>query len=87
MRRIKEKYNVLAISVDRGLITLVERDGSLATYRQRGINKLTPGQLEAAIRVGKLHPRVLNYKELPSNYDIYFEDPTVMGKPHKTFRL
>lgn len=77
---------ITAISIDRGAIKLIEPDGSIGFYMQRGINSMTQEQLRSAIQKGLIDGRILTLKELPKNYSISFEDEEIMGKAEATFK-
>lgn len=83
----KMKIPILAISIVDGVITLIEPDGSIGYYRQRGIDKLTAEEIEIAIRNGLLSREALDLPELPEHYQIEFEDEQIMGKAKPEFKL
>lgn len=77
---MKERYYLTAIEIDRGLITLIEDDGSIGYYLQRGIKHLSNEEKRQLIVNNKLIKDFANYKELPLNYSISFEDTEIMGR-------
>lgn len=83
----KMKIPILAISVINGVITLIEPDGSIGYYRQRGIDKLTAEEIEMAIQNKILSREALSLPELPRHYEIEFEDEQIMGKAEPEFKL
>lgn len=80
----KREY-LTAIYIDKGIIQLIEPDGRIGWYRQRGIQRL-PESVILNLRVrGLLDNRWKQAKELPRNWSISFEDPEIMGKAQATF--
>ena len=76
---------ITALSINQGVITLVEPNGEVAYYRQRGIGSLPNVVIPKLISMGALSSRWNTFKELPKNYSISFEDEEVMGKAFATF--
>ena len=89
MGRIPKKAReyITAISIEAGIVTLIEPDGNIGYYRQRGITKLTDYQKAALINMRLLDPQWARYREVPSNWSIEFEDEEIMGKAHVTFSI
>lgn len=83
----KEREYLVAVSIEAGIITLIEPDGRIGFYRQRGIQRLNPLQIQKLVQLGLLNPRWREAKELPSNWSICFEDEEIMGKARATFPL
>ena len=81
----KEREYLNAVSIYSGIITMIEQDGTIGQYRQRGIGKLPRAVLMELVSAGKLDPYWWSCKELPSNYSISFEDEEIMGKARATF--
>lgn len=76
-----------AISIDAGIITLIEPEGSIGYYRQRGIGRLKDFEIRQLISMGMLNPNWAKLKELPRNWSIEFEDEEIMGKARATFPI
>lgn len=76
---------ITAVSIDKGIITLIEPDGLIGFYRQRGIGSLNAAQLQILVSMGLLDARWKQAKELPKNWSISFEDEEIMGKARATF--
>lgn len=76
-----------AISIDAGIITLIEPNGSIGFYRQRGIGSLGIIAQTMLVRRGLLDPRWQQAKELPKSWSIEFEDEEIMGKARATFQV
>lgn len=83
----REREYVTAISIDAGIITLIEPDGQIAYYRQRGIGSLNQAQHQILISMGLLNKNWKQAKELPKHYTISFEDEEIMGKARASFSL
>ena len=81
----KNKFYVVAISICRGIITLLEPDGRINRYRQRGMKRVEPILMNRLVLMGKVDRMWESYPELPSNYSISFEDEEIMGKARATF--
>lgn len=80
------RKQLIAITVYKGIIQLID-EGNIAYYAQRGIRKLSIEQIQYAIASGQLDERAINLKELPSDYSIRFEDPSIQGRAIATFKL
>ena len=59
------KKELTAITIFGGIITLLEEDGTIGRYRQRGIDKLSRKTIDGLIWEGKLSPNWREFKELP----------------------
>lgn len=81
----KQRVYLTAITIDRGIITLIGETGAIETYRQRGIGALSQSVKTLLIGKNLLHPRWEQAKELPRHYSIFFEDEEIMGKARATF--
>lgn len=80
-----ERQYITAISIMQGIITLIEPNGEIGYYRQRGIKALSPSVRDRVIHDGFLDKNWGKYPELPRNYTIYFEEPEIMGRAVATF--
>lgn len=78
---------ITAVSIEQGVIELIEPNGAINWYRQRGIDKLTQEQVAIAVNAKILHPRIFELQELPKNYSISFEDEEIQGKARTTFDM
>lgn len=76
---------ITAITIWEGVIQLIEPDGRIGYYAQRGIKSLTPIEVRSAISQGRLCTQALTLPELPPSYSISFEDEEIMGKAEATF--
>ena len=81
----REREYLTAISIDNGIITLIESDGKISCYRQRGIQNLNDAQRNWLIKLNVLDKDWKQYQELPRHYSIYFEDEEIMGKAKASF--
>lgn len=81
----EQREYLIAISIDKGLITLIDPNGEIGVYRQRGLKQFSKAQLDYLVQNGYLNPAWSNYKELPKNWSISFEDEEIMGKARVTF--
>lgn len=77
----------MAISIVNGIIMLIETDGQLSYYRQRGISTLSDSEIANEIKCGRLDGRWKDVQELPRNYSIYYEDEEIMGRATATYEL
>lgn len=76
----QEKKFLTAIQIVAGIITLIDEDGQIVFYRQRGISKFSRRQLKVLIGSGLLDERWRMFEEIPKNINIYYEDPEIKGK-------
>jgi hypothetical protein len=81
----REREYLTAVTICGGIITLVDLDGNIAYYRQRGIKRFTDQQRQLLIANGFLQKNWEQFKELPSYITISFEDPEIMGKARATY--
>lgn len=81
----KERQYLTAVTVEKGIITLIDPDGEIKQYRQRGIGRIDPRYYVPLIKAGFLVKDWKTYKELPAHYSIEFEDEEIMGKARATF--
>lgn len=80
-----ERLYLTAISIEAGIITLIDNNGNVVQYRQRGLNKFNENQIKKLIQYGLLNMDWKEYKELPKNISIEFEEPSIMGKAQATY--
>ena len=85
MAASKQREYITAISIDKGIITLIEPDGMINYYRQRGINTIDAPVKAQLIKRGLLDSNWDKVKELPKHYSISFEDEEIMGKARATY--
>ncbi len=77
---MKNKKDYLtAVSIECGIITLLDKDGCMVQYRQRGIERMGDEQRGLLIAMGMLCRTWELYPELPGDIALSFEDPTIMG--------
>lgn len=81
----KEKIEVIAITVNSGIVKIADEYGRIMDYAQRGLKSLRPDEATVAIERGLLNPIALNLPMLPLHYKISFEDPKIQGKAQATF--
>lgn len=81
----KEREYLTAVTICGGIITLIDYNGNICYYRQRGITKFTDAQRKLLMNTGLLQRNWEQYKELPKHISISFEDPSVMGKARATY--
>lgn len=81
----KEREYLTAITICSGIITLIDYNGNICYYRQRGIGKFTDKQRQILIGAGLLQRNWEQYKELPRHISISFEDPEIMGRARATY--
>lgn len=78
IRRIMVEVTV--VSVFKGIITLIENDGSIGVYRQRGIKSLGVDTLQNEINSGRLSVSTLCVEDLPYEYKLVVEDEDIQGE-------
>jgi len=74
-----------AICIDKGVITLIEEDGEIVSYKQLGIDGLSEREKRKFIQDGILAEDIELYDTIPEDYEIYFEDEEIMGKAERYF--
>lgn len=79
------RHYLTAIYIDKGIIQLIDPDGNVRFYRQRGIQTLSKMQIVGDIAAGLLDHRWESCQELPKNYSISFEDPEIQGRALATY--
>lgn len=81
-----EKVDLTVVTIEQGIITLIEADGSFGRYRQSGIEKYATGDMMVRlIRAGLLVPNWKSFPVIPDNYKISFEDPLIQGRAYKSY--
>lgn len=81
-----QKQYITAISIQKGIINVIEPNGEIGAYAQKGIKTLSQASLHELIYKGALDPTALILTEIPANYNISFEEPSIMGRASKTFK-
>lgn len=85
-KKVEREY-LTAISIEAGIITLIEPDGNIGYYRQRGLGALDNLTIAYLVQSRQLNPNWRQVKELPRNWSIEFEDEEIMGKARATFPI
>ena len=67
------------------LTPYIDENGEMCYYRQRGITSMAPQLKLYLVNAGFLHRNWNNFKELPSNISIKYEDEEILGKARATF--
>lgn len=80
----KREY-LTAVSIEKGIITVIGPNGNIFFCRQRNIQKLPPAVIAEEIQCGRLDPRWEKAPELPKNWSIKFEEPSVQGRALATY--
>ncbi len=75
-----EKEYLTAISICAGIITLIDYNGNLCQYRQRGIGRFNHEQRMNLISLGLLQRGWERYEEIPKHIVLSYEDSTLLGK-------
>lgn len=81
----QEVVELTAINIIAGIIALIDENGNIAYYRQRGIQRIDEPTRRMLMQSGFLNPQWASYKELPRNIRIAFEDESIQGKARVTF--
>ena len=85
-KQIQREY-LTVIMIMGGIITLIESDGSIGYYRQRGMTRIPQIALSNMIRRGVVDANWRDYKELPKHYTISYENQELMGKAMASFKV
>ena len=80
-----EKQYLTALSIVAGIITLIDENGEIKYYRQRGITQLTDEFKITLIRVGFLNRDWYSFPEIPKNISITYEDEEILGRAHAVY--
>ena len=80
-----ERQRLMATLIVAGIIELIDGNGDIVYYRQRGINQIPVDVRNLLISKGMLNRYWTNYKELPRHVSIYYEDEVIMGKAQASF--
>ena len=86
----QKKERLLAISINQGVIEVIESNGHINWYLQRGIHSLYKHSreiVEREVQLGNLDYRWRELSELPNKYSIEFEDPEIQGKASATYPM
>lgn len=81
----QERQYLIAININAGIITLIDYNGEIKQYRQRGLNNYNEKQLKALVNMGLLDAKWQTIPELPKYKSIYFEDPETQGRAQATY--
>ena len=76
----KEKQYFTCIAIVAGIITLIDADGAIREYRQRGIENFDEKLIFVLQNLGMLDPKWRMYEVLPDNIRLCYEDEYLMGK-------
>lgn len=80
-----ERVYLIATVIIAGIIELIDENGDIAYYRQRGINQIPNEYKLLLINKGMLNRYWANYKELPKHYSIRYEDSEILGRASASF--
>lgn len=80
-----EREYLTAVSINAGIITLIEPNGNIGYYRQRNIQNLGVQKRACLVKIGALNKDWAKYKELPRNYSISYEEPEIQGRALASF--
>lgn len=84
-KEVKEKVYLTALAIDRGLISLINEDGTIGYFLQRGVHCVSEEDRAKLVYKGLLVPNYKNFKELPANYKLEFEEPDIQGRARVSF--
>lgn len=82
---IKDKVRVTGVWYRRGLVCVIESNGEMVVYLQKGINELTEIERHRFINYGVIVSDWKNFKVIPSNHSIITDDISVTGKIYATY--
>lgn len=81
----KERQYLTAVTICAGIITLIDYNGNIVYYRQRGIKKYSELDRMRLISAGFLQRNWETFEELPKHISISFESPEIMGRACATY--
>jgi hypothetical protein len=74
------------VSINKGVITLIDENGEVKNYLQRGIESLSMMKKAELGRLNLLDFNAsLSYKDLPKDISLEFEDPGTQGRVYVTY--
>lgn len=77
-----------AVTIDKGVITLIDESGEIKNYLQRGIEALSMREKAELGKQGLLDfDGALSFKDLPKDISIVFEEPSIMGRAYVTYSV
>lgn len=83
-KKVERKY-LTAVTIIAGIITLIDENGEIKLYRQRGITQIPDEVKMMLIGKGLLNREWYKLKELPRNYTISFDDSAILGRASASF--
>lgn len=86
MAKVDRRY-LTAVAIDRGIINLLDEYGRMQSFRQRGIKRIPEITRKRLVYIGELDGNWGEYKELPRDVTISFEDEDIMGKARASFPI
>ena len=81
----KERQWLTAVQIVDGIITLIDDNGRIVRYRQRGLGQFTEDEKKIMMNIGLLDKHATELKEIPSHISIQFECPDIQGKAQAKF--
>lgn len=82
----KDENERIAVGIDRGIISLIEPDGEIGHYAQRGITVMDRKVLNEQIYKGALNSNALMLQELPREIKLKYEVPG-MGRAAANYKI
>lgn len=82
-----ERRYLTAVTIDKGIITLLDEYGRIQQFRQRGIKRIPEVTRKRLIYMNELERDWEEYRELPRDVTISFEDEFIMGKARASFPI
>lgn len=84
IKKVERQYLMATVIVG-GIIELIDGNGDIVYYRQRGINQIPVDVRNLLMSKGMLNRYWANYKELPKHVSIFYEDEDIMGRAQASF--
>lgn len=73
------REEAVAISSDKGVLSVIAPDGNIKMYRHPLVEGMTPNEVQHKISEGILAQDLFDYDMFPENWDIVTEEPEITG--------
>lgn len=74
-----EKTRVLGISVEKGVISVVDPEGNVRMYRHPLVEAMAVTDVQKKMEDGSLANNLFDYHAFPSDWEIETEEPEITG--------
>lgn len=78
------KTEVTGISVNKGVLSVIDPKGNVRMYRHPLIEDMYTDEVHAKIQSGELAKDLFNFPAFPSDWELVTEEPEITGDLSKT---